>query len=77
MPQAWKARQPDTSKEEEEARRLQEEKEAQERQRKEEEEDARRQKEMEHEAALKANAHNLLLLISQIAAKQVHEREHV
>ena len=74
--QAWKARQPDTSKEEEEVRRLQEEKEARERQRLQEEEETRRQKEIEREAALKANAHDLFLLISKIAAKQVREKAH-
>jgi hypothetical protein len=39
-------------------------------------EEARRQKERDHEALLKANEKTLLLLISQIVAKQVCESEH-
>lgn len=43
-----------------------------------EEEEARQrlQKERDHETLLKANEKNLFLLISQIVAKQVCEREH-
>ncbi len=41
-----------------------------------EEDEARLQKERDHDALLKANEKKLFLLISQIVAKQVCEREH-
>lgn len=70
-PKAWKSRQPDTSKEEEEARQRAEEEEAARRRLVAEEEAAKRKKEEVRDAAIKANATELLAILVGLAAKQV------